>query len=968
MHWFIVAALASFLFSQAIAGEEGGHWAFQPLRDTVPPDDQNPWIQNPVDAFILSRLQDEKMAPSPPATRRDFIRRTYVALTGLPPSYEDMTGSLDVADLPDDRVAQQLVERLLASPQFGVRWGRYWLDVARYSDTKGYAYAVEQPDFFHAWRYRDWVVNAINTDMPFDRFLELQLAADRLLLRGDGATSDLAAMGFLTLGRRFLGVEQDIIDDRIDVVTRGTLGLTVACARCHDHKFDPIPASDYYALYGIFKSSREQLASLSSEPARDAELDRLLTELKAVFDREADAVEKSFLERAEEYLVASLDLSKVPRPAFTEIVLPDAVIPAQIRRWHEYLGQSDKKTNPAFAPWKALEMAPSGEFPAILEKLSGQTGVNLIVVSRLAEAPVVKSMDDVAIRYATLFKEAANNTLEGIAWDEIRKVMRAPDSPFVIPRAHPHDVEWLFHNAALNAVKTAYANVERRIVALSEQANYTIALEDRPTPLNMPVLLRGDYCTQGEEVPRASLSLLPNRQSVADGSGRLELALSITDPANPLTARVIVNRIWHHYFGQGLVKTTSDFGLRADPPSHPELLDYLACRLIENDWSLKSIHRLIATSATFRQRADVSNSADPDNRLLSHFPRRRLDFEALRDGLLAASGELDPQLGGVPGELLGRRASPRRSIYGRIDRKFLPTTLQVFDFANPELHSPGRYETNVPQQALFFLNSPFTIERARALVQRIAEGSPEARVLAMFRAIYQRDPTTEQLAASLQFIRNSSSEVEPEIEQVSPAAKAWQNGYGKVDPERGMVADFQMLPHFDGVQWSGGVDWPDPELGWVRLTADGGHVGNSTDHAAIRRWIAPRDAEIRITGAIEKIQDCGDGIRAWILGAGGNPGAWQVEFGSAIRTDIERVTTVKAGDIIDFAVDCGEKGDFSCDGFRWTIEIESSDSDRDPGWAAARDFAGKTRKPEPLTIWERFAHALLLSNEFIFVD
>ncbi|MEZ5327428.1 MAG: DUF1549 and DUF1553 domain-containing protein [Verrucomicrobiales bacterium] len=967
MLWFVVASLASLLISPAIAGEAGGHWAFQPLRDAAPPNAQNPWIQNPVDAFILRRLQDEKLDPSPPATRRDFIRRTYLAMTGLLPSYDELAGWLDAVDEPDDRVAQQLVDRLLASPQFGVRWGRYWLDVARYSDTKGYAYAVEQPDFFHAWRYRDWVVNAINTDMPYDRFIELQLAADRLLLLGDCATSDLAAMGFLTLGRRFLGVEQDIIDDRIDVVTRGALGLTVACARCHDHKFDPVPASDYYALYGIFKSSREWLAPLSSEVEQDAELDQLLAELKVVFNREADAVEKSFLERAEEYLVASLDLSKVPRPAFTEIVLPDAVNPAQIRRWHEYLGQSDKKANPVFAPWKALEMAHSNDFSAILEKLSGQNDVNPIVVNRLAEAPVVASMGDVAIRYATLFKEAANNTSSGVAWDEIRTVMRAPDSPFVIPRTHPHDVEWLFHNTALNAVKTAYANVERRIVALSERANYTIALEDRPTPLNMPVLLRGDYCTQGEEVPRASLSLLPNRQRVLRGSGRLELARSITDPANPLTARVMVNRIWHHYFGKGLVNTTSDFGLRADPPSHSELLDYLACRLIENDWSLKSIHRLIATSATFRQRADVSVSADPDNRLLAHFPRQRLDFESMRDGLLAASGELDSRLDGVPGELLGRRTSPRRSIYGRIDRKFLPTTLQVFDFANPELHSPGRYETNVPQQALFFLNSPFTIERARALVRTIAEGSPEARVRAMFRAVYQRDPTTEQLAASLEFISDSSSVAEPEIEQVSAAARAWQYGYGKIDDQKGTVVDFQMLPHFDGVQWSGGVDWPDPKLGWVRLTADGGHVGNSTDHAAIRRWIAPRDAEIHMTGAIEKIQDCGDGIRAWILGAEGSFGAWQVEFGNAARTDIDWVT-VRAGDTIDFAVDCGEKGDFSCDGFRWMIEIESRDSGGNPGWAAARDFAGTVKRPEPLTIWERFAHALLLSNEFIFVD
>jgi hypothetical protein len=553
----VCVCLAWVFLSPAIAGEPGAHWAFQPLRDVAPPEIEDPWIRTPIDAFILERLLEENLTPAPPASPRDFIRRAHVALTGLPPDYADITAWLENRETTDGVLVDQLVDHLLASPQFGVRWGRHWLDVARYSDTKGYAYGVEQPDFFHAWPYRDWVVEAFNADLPYDKFVERQIAADRLLAERQCETRDLAAMGFLTLGRRFLGVEQDIIDDRIDVVTRGLLGLTAACARCHDHKFDPIPTADYYSLYSIFKSSRERLAPLTSEPANDPELSKLQDELNTVFNNEADAAEKVFLERVDAYLAAALDLSKVPRPAFTEIVLPDAVNPAQIRRWHEYLAQSARERDPVFAPWKALANATPATFRSILESLPHQqSGMHSLVLRRLADQPPA-SMEDVANLYAAIFKEAADETNTGAEWDAIRAVMRAPDSPFLIAREHPHDVEWLFHNSALNAVKGAFAKVERRIVALNEQAPFTVALEDRPVPQNMRILLRGDYCTQGDEAPRAGLTLLGGDWNVHDGSGRLELARSITDPANPLTARVIVNRIWHEYFGTGLVKTTS---------------------------------------------------------------------------------------------------------------------------------------------------------------------------------------------------------------------------------------------------------------------------------------------------------------------------------------------------------------------------------------------------------------------------
>lgn len=738
-----------FLLQPLAAVEWADHWAFLPIADPLPPKIHETSIQTPVDAFIREQQEARGLKSSPPSSRKDFVRRTYNVLTGLPPSFELLTEW--IADTrTDDVVVSELVDTLLASPAYGVRWGRYWLDLARYSDTKGYAYAVEQFDFYHAWRYRDWVVAALNADLPYDQFIARQIAADRLLEKGACETGDLAAMAFLTAGRRFLGVEQDIIDDRIDVVTRGILGLTAACARCHDHKFDPIPTADYYALYGIFKSSREKLLPLEKNAA-DPELSKLFEAFTELFNKEADTAERSFLERVDEYLIAALDLSTVPPPAFSEIVVADAVVPAQIRRWHEYLSRSCRESDPVFAPWKALEKSPAHASDT-LQALS--EFANSIVIERL-QGESLTSMREVALCYASLFRDAAKPESIGAVWEEIRQVIQAPDSPLIIARDHPHDVEWLFTNGPQSAIKKAFASYERRLFALREHAAYTVALVDRAVPQNMPILNRGDYLNQGMEVPRANLSALEANDTIIQGSGRLELARSLTNPKNPLTARVIVNRLWHHYFGTGLVTTNSDFGLRANSPSHPELLDYLASRLIENDWSLKSIHRLIVTSAVFRQTAGTPQASDPENRFLTVYPRRRLDFESMRDALLTASSEIDLRSGGAPEPLFGDGATRRRSIYGKIDRQFLPSELRVFDFANPELHSPRRYETNVPQQALFFLNSLFSLQRAKALISALRETSSENRVRELFRRVYQRDPTPDQLADSLEFIQSS---------------------------------------------------------------------------------------------------------------------------------------------------------------------------------------------------------------------
>jgi cytochrome c553 len=522
------------------------HWALQPVtKPALPVVVRGAWPRSPLDFFVLSKLEERGLAPSEPAARRILIRRATLDLTGLPPEAAEIdTFVADQSPGAFDRV----VERLLASPHYGERWGRHWLDVARYADTKGYLFTQDR-NYPNAYRYRDWVVRALNEDLPYDQFLIQQIAADRLAPAADAPS--LAAMGFLTVGRRFLGNPHDIIDDRLDVLTRGTMALTVTCARCHDHKYDPIPTKDYYSLYGVLASS--------VEPAQPADV----------------------------------------------MTLADA------------------------------------------------------------ERPVV-----------------------------------------------PH------------------------------------------------VFVRGNPGNPGESVPRQFLGVLSgeNRQPFGSGSGRLELARAIASRDNPLTARVIVNRIWLHYFENPLVRTPSDFGLRSEPPSHPELLDFLAASLVEHNWSLKDLHRLILKSATYQQasadRAEC-RKADSENRYLWRMNRKRLDFESLRDGLLAAAGQLDRSLGGPAVELTKTPWSRRRTLYGLIDRQNLPSLFRTFDFASPDTHSPGRFTTTVPQQALYMMNSPFLAEMVRSLANQrelVGTSEPRERIDRVYRLGLGRPPATQEVDLGLAFL------------------------------------------------------------------------------------------------------------------------------------------------------------------------------------------------------------------------
>jgi hypothetical protein len=753
------------------------HWAFQPVKDpAVPAVRAADWPVSPIDRFVLARLEANRMIPAKPADRRTLLRRATFDLTGLPPTAEEIAAF--EADKAPGAFAR-VVDRLLASPRYGERWGRHWLDVARYADTKGYVFTAERR-FAYSYTFRDYVIRSINEDLPYDQFIVHQLAADQLPLGQD--KRPLAAMGFLTVGRRFLNNPHDIIDDRIDVVSRGLLGLTVSCARCHDHKFDPIPSRDYYSLYGVFASSVESnelplIGTPEDTPAYRA----FARELKARETRLNDllrATHAELLERLRNQTPAYL------LAAGTKEVFPPKDLSGKIlRRWRDYLAKTKAKHDPIFAPWHAIAALGEKEFAGRAPALARQFAANRDpkaplnpVIARAfagkAGAPVsLRQVGEIygdvfrtteqlwqkALTRAALDKVPPPQRLADPAQEALRQVLYGQDSPLWIP---PERLERFVNQAVRNKITELRSEAELWKATAPGAPPRAMVLRDLPQPVTPHVLLRGNPNNLGPAVPRQFLAVLagPHRQPFKQGSGRLELARAIANRNNPLTARVLVNRLWLHHFGAGLVRTPSDFGLRSEPPTHPELLDYLTKRFLEGGWSLKKMHRLIMLSRVYQQDSEGKPGyadRDPDNRLLWKMNRRRLDFESMRDGLLAVAGKFDGSMYGRSVDITTAPYTGRRTVYGFVDRQNLPGVFRTFDFASPDTSSPQRFTTTVPQQALFLLNSPFVIELARNLV-RGGELSfpekPERRIRYLYKKVYGRPADREEIKLALRFL------------------------------------------------------------------------------------------------------------------------------------------------------------------------------------------------------------------------
>ncbi len=546
-------------------------WAFQPPKSNPPPAVKNAkWPIQKIDHFILAKMEAAGLEPAPAADSRTLIRRLYFDLIGLPPSPEEVEAFVKNYAAKPREALEKVVDDLLKSRHYGERWARLWLDVARFAEDQAHIVGADASlTYPNAYLYRDWVIEALNNDMAYNRFIKLQIAADQIAAR---EPAHLPALGFLGLGPKYydrgkLMVMADEWEDRVDIVGRGLLGLTLACARCHDHKFDPIPTSDYHALAGVFASTRMWNMPLN------------------------DKVEKR------------------------------------------------DKSDDAKSPKDAMHIVKDG------------------------------------------------------------------------------------------------------------------------TPTDLTVFIRGNTDNKGPQVKRHFLSVLCDGEPKAftSGSGRRELAEAIADPRNPLTARVIVNRIWTAYFGRGIVATPSNFGALGEKPTHPELLDDLAVRFMRNGWSLKWLHKEIALSATYRQSSDADarkKSADGDNKWLSRMPRKKLTVEMWRDSLLAVTGRLDRAVGGKSIDPLDP-ATTRRTIYSAVSRLELNKLLAMFDFPDPNIHSDRRVETTTPLQKLFVLNSPFIVEQAARISERLqkdASDDDRKRIDRAYRLLYARPPSDKEIAVGLKFL------------------------------------------------------------------------------------------------------------------------------------------------------------------------------------------------------------------------
>ena len=663
-------------------------WSFQKPRPHAPPVVKRAdWARQPLDAFILAKLEAAGLSPAPRADRATLLRRVYFDLIGLPPTPDE---ALDFLADEDPLAFEKVVERLLASPHYGERWGRHWLDVVRYAEDNTNMGPHNGP-YEHAWRYRDWVVQALNDDMPYDQFIKRQLATD---LMPETGIEDLPALGLMGLGpanHKELLMEKIEIDrcfaddweDRVDALGRGLLGLTLACARCHDHKFDPITTRDYYALAGVFASSRQtprplipQLLLDASEPAREqvAEWEKQVAELDKQIKEQAKAVQ------AEMKAAAPPAEAKNPAAATAKVGDGEAVGAP---------GESGQPESTSAAKLAELQ-AQVAELKARIEATKSQT------------------------------------------------------PHFVVPMA--------------NALTEETTLVEK----VDEQSN---RLAYYAQPRDLPLYVRGDVAKPGPIVPRRFVAVLTagEPRPFTQGSGRLELAEAIVSPENPLTARVIVNRVWRQRFGGGLVGTPSNFGTEGERPTHPELLDDLAVGFMAEGWSLKKLHRRMILSATYQQASRVSPAhlaADPENRLLSRFASRRLEIEPYRDAILAASGQLDRTLGGASQPL----SSPdfrRRTLYASVSRHKMDDVLASFDFPDPNIHAERRSVTTTPLQQLFVLNSVFLQTQGALLAERIAnEAGPalERRVRLAHLLLFAREPTADEQRLAEQFVQGGDAE------------------------------------------------------------------------------------------------------------------------------------------------------------------------------------------------------------------
>ena len=763
-----------------ITPEQRSFWSFQPIgKPPAPATADSQWPRSSIDRFILARLESKGMRPVKAAGRRVLIRRASLDLIGLPPTPEEVEAFVrDRSPLAFAKV----VDRLLASPHYGERWGRYWLDLARYADDR--LNDTRDDPYPNAYRYRDWVVQALNRDLPYDLFAKAQIAGDLLHSEEPGRFAG---------GLGLYGLSPRLPDDRVDVTTRTFLGLTVACAKCHDHKYDPIPTRDFYSLQGVFQSTQShefplapetEVSEYQKQAKRIADLE---TDLKEFLNRETLQLGDILANQTSRFLEAARQVLGKPRLPVADAARQAGLDAETLQRWINHLNTWPKE-HPYLDDWPQRLQAPEEDFRKWAEEFQAR----VISVSR--EQKVLDRRNRSAPKGKP--REVMEADKAGF-WNAFYFNTPRPDLPYRPPLG-------IYYYGEVNQ----YPGMEMKVVpflkggrreyvdglleeirTLKEDlpAKYAFlhAIRDAEKPADLKVHIGGSKDNLGETAPRRFLQILSEGEPppFQKGSGRLELAEAIADPGNPLTARVMANRLWMHHFGRGIVGTASNFGQLGERPTHPLLLDYLASRLISGGWSLKSLHREIMLSATYglsSAQSDRNAGLDPENRLYWRANRRRLDAEALRDSLLFVSGKLDAALGGPPQwltENLAWRKGPdgepdkysqpaewiltdsnRRTLYGFVSRRRPDKTMTLFDFPNPTAISETRFETSTPLQRLFFLNSTFLTRLSEALVSRLDGGGGDpapARIRHIYRILFGRNPTAEELRLGRKFLRGN---------------------------------------------------------------------------------------------------------------------------------------------------------------------------------------------------------------------
>ncbi|MDQ6676318.1 MAG: PSD1 and planctomycete cytochrome C domain-containing protein [Acidobacteriota bacterium] len=751
--------------------EQKAFWAFQPVANPeLPFVKDTQWVRTPIDRFILAKLEQRGLRPAPPASRTTLLRRATFDLTGLPPTEKELQDF--IADGSPDAYAK-VVDRLLASPRYGERWGRHWLDVARYADSTG---NDEDHRYPYAWRYRDYVIDSFNNDLPYNQFVREQIAGD-LLPPPAGEKFNargVVATGFLALGAKAIAqvdkkkMLYDVWDEQVDVTSKAFLGLTMACARCHDHKFDPILTKDYYSMVGMFASTRsfdkvnQGVASLLYRPLvpeseykvyRAYLAKTALETLNAdeIVDSEVLQAAKASSEQVAEYMLATrtLDVGSVK----------SLDVPV-LAKWMKVLAAS-KEAKPWLDEWNAATRETA---PAVAARYQKRYRESLAEWAKMVEKSYAE----------------ARKKLEA-GEPDISKVKREFKDPFfsaVFFRGGPFLIEGRNREKGLSPEwKAKVASYRAAAELLKKNAPVEPDMADavsEDTPVQQKVMLRGDFNNPGEDAPRAVPAVLTKvapGPAAYKGSGRAEVADWLTHPENPLVARVMVNRAWMWHFGEGIVSTPDNFGKMGARPSNPELLDYLATQFVANGWSLKKMHRLMMLSNTYRMAADTDTktiSADPENVLLSRFQRQRLDIEEIRDGMLAVDGSLDLTMHGTLQKGFGTdkenssdrlSMNPelirRRTVYLPLRRANLPTLLNLFDFGDATTVNGKRAMTNVSPQALFMMNSEFVAERARKIAKAVLEDAnltDRARVERIYLRTLDRKPAPDEIDGAFTYM------------------------------------------------------------------------------------------------------------------------------------------------------------------------------------------------------------------------